>query len=58
MANIIGIVGASGTGKSTALRTLDPKTTFIVNVQGKPLPFKDSSQLYSTEKKNIATLDK
>jgi hypothetical protein len=36
------IYGDSGTGKSTAIRTLDPKTTAIVNVLGKPFPFPGS----------------
>jgi hypothetical protein len=40
MSESILILGESGTGKSTAIRTLDPKCTFIVNVIGKPLPFR------------------
>lgn len=40
MSELIGLVGESGTGKSTAIRTLDPKKTAIVNCVGKPLPFK------------------
>lgn len=38
MAELIGIVGNSGSGKSTSLRNLDPKTTFIINVAGECLP--------------------
>lgn len=34
------IYGESGTGKSTSLRNMDPKTTFIISTTGKPLPFK------------------
>ena len=34
------IIGESGTGKSTSIRTLPPKETFIINVINKPLPFK------------------
>jgi len=34
------IIGESGSGKSTAIRTLNPKETFIINVLDKPLPFK------------------
>lgn len=34
------IYGESGTGKSTSLRNLDPKTTFIISTTGKPLPFR------------------
>jgi len=40
MAKRVLIIGGSGTGKSTSIRTLDPKTTFIINVEGKDLPFK------------------
>ncbi len=32
---LIAIVGPSGTGKSTSIRTLDPKETFIINVARK-----------------------
>tara|TARA_R100000656_G_C3880459_1_gene114292 strand:+ start:61 stop:396 length:336 start_codon:yes stop_codon:yes gene_type:complete len=38
MSELIGIVGESGTGKSTALRTLDPKETLIISCIGKPVP--------------------
>ena len=37
---LIAIGGHSGTGKSTSIRTLDPKTTFIIQIIPKPLPFK------------------
>lgn len=40
MSNAILILGDSGTGKSTSLRNLDPKQTFIINVLDKPLPFR------------------
>ena len=40
MAKLIGIVGASGQGKSTSIRTLNPEETFIINVAGKDLPFR------------------
>lgn len=40
MTNTILIIGESGSGKSTSIRTLDPTTTFIINVIDKPLPFK------------------
>lgn len=46
MSQLIGICGPSGTGKSTALRTLNPKETFIINPTGKALPFKGSKGLY------------
>lgn len=40
------IIGESGTGKSTSIRTLPPSETFIINVMGKALPFKGSNSLY------------
>lgn len=46
MSNTILIMGASGTGKSTSLRTLNPKTTFIISVLDKPLPFKGFKKNY------------
>ena len=46
MSNAILILGESGTGKSTSIRTLNPDETFIVNVIGKPLPFKGAKSKY------------
>ena len=48
MSNLISIVGNSGSGKSTSLRTLNPKETFIINVASKPLPFKGWRSNYIT----------
>ena len=40
MAIFAGIIGDTGTGKSSSIRTLDPKTTIVINVvKNKPLPF-------------------
>jgi len=41
------ILGQSGTGKSTAARNLSPKSTFIINVAKKPLPFKGWKSAYT-----------
>ena len=46
MAELIGIVGNSGSGKSTSLRNLNPESTFIINVAGKPLPIKGYKKNY------------
>jgi len=51
MAQSILIIGASGTGKSTSLRNLDPKSTFIINVLGKPLPFRGFFKQYTLASK-------
>ena len=40
MAQSVLIIADSGTGKSTSIRKLDPKETFIINIANKPLPFK------------------
>lgn len=57
MANVIMLLGKSGTGKSTSIKTLDPKDTIVINVLGKRLPFKGSSSLYNKENKNLFRLD-
>ena len=57
MANVVMLLGKSGTGKSTSIKTLNPEETVIVNVLGKKLPFKGSGALYNTEKKNLFRID-
>ena len=47
MAYNVLIIGKSGTGKSTSIRTLDPKETFIIQVVNKPLPFKGAKKNYT-----------
>jgi hypothetical protein len=54
---LIGIVGATGTGKSTSIKHLDPKETYIINVAKKELPFKGADKLYNTENKNYKEVD-
>lgn len=56
MANLIGVVGSPGTGKSTSLRNLNPTETYVINVLNKPLPFKGSGNLYNIKKKNMAPI--
>lgn len=57
MANCCIILGKSGTGKSTSIKTLDPKETIVINVLGKRLPFKGSGSLYNKENKNHFIVD-
>ena len=52
MSKLVAVVGESGTGKSTSIKHLDPKETYIINVAGKELPFKGSGKLYNRENKN------
>lgn len=46
MANLVLIIGESGTGKSTSIKTLKPEETFIIQVINKILPFKNSMKNY------------
>lgn len=57
MANIVMLLGKSGTGKSTSIKTLDPKETVVLNVLKKRLPFKGSQSLYNMEAKNLFNVD-
>jgi len=54
---LIGIVGETGTGKSTAIKHLNPEETYIINVAKKELPFKGSEKLYNAENKNYKEVD-
>ena len=54
---LVGIVGATGTGKSTAIKHLNPEETYIINVAKKELPFKGSEKLYNTENKNYKEIE-
>lgn len=55
MANTIAVVAKSGAGKSTSygnipelsIKGLDPKETFIINIMGKPLPFRGWKAQYT-----------
>lgn len=58
MSNLIVVLGESGTGKSSSIRTLNPQETFIINVLNKPLPFRGYKKLYSVEKNNYLESDK
>lgn len=54
---LIGVVGATGTGKSTSIKYLDPKSTYIINTAKKELPFKGSQKLYNVDSKNYKEVD-
>ena len=43
------VYGQSGTGKSTSLRNFKPEDVCIVNVSGKPLPFKNKHKTFNTD---------
>ena len=52
MSTSILIIGESGTGKSTAIRSLDPTSTFIISILDKPLPFKGWKKQYKQYKQD------
>ena len=57
MAKVIGLMGESGSGKTTSLRNLDPKTTFYFDCDKKGLNWKGWRKQYSTENKNYICSD-
>jgi hypothetical protein len=52
MAQLVFIVGVSGSGKSTSGRNLNPETTAIINSDQKALPFKKFNESYNVKKGN------
>ena len=54
---LIGVVGQTGTGKSTSIKHLNPAETYIINVAKKELPFKGAEKLYNAELKNYKEVD-
>jgi len=52
MATTIGIMGESGSGKTTSLRNLDPSSTFIIDCDGKGLSWRGWRKQYGEDKKN------
>lgn len=57
MARVIGVMGESGSGKTTAMRNLDPKTTFYIDCDKKGLNWKGWRNQYSEDKKNYFKSD-
>lgn len=58
MSKVICIMGESGSGKTTAMRNLDPKTTYYIDCDKKGLSWKGWRGQYNTDNKNfIATRD-
>ncbi len=52
MSKVICIAGESGSGKTTSLRNLDPKSTYIVDSDRKGLSWKGWKSQYNLEAKN------
>ena len=57
MAKVIGIMGESGSGKTTSMRNLDPNTTFYFDCDKKGLNWKGWRDMYNTERKNYVSTD-
>lgn len=60
MAVLVMIYGQSGTGKSTSLRNFADDEVAVINVSGKPLPFRNKLKTYDTDSyaKISSALDK
>ena len=52
MSKLICIMGESGSGKTTSMRTLDPAITYYIDSDGKGLAWKGWRSQYSVEKRN------
>lgn len=57
MAKVIGVMGESGAGKTTAMRNLPPDETFYCDCDRKGLNWKGWREQYSVEKKNYWSSD-
>lgn len=57
MSRVIGVMGESGSGKTTAMRNLPADETFYIDCDKKGLNWKGWRQQYSTEKKNYWASD-
>lgn len=53
MARLICVMGESGSGKTTAMRNLDPESTYYIDCDGKGLSWKGWRSQYNVEKKNF-----
>lgn len=57
MAKVIGVMGESGSGKTTAMRNLDPKETFYIDCDKKGLNWKGWRSQYNVDNKNYWSSD-
>ena len=58
MSTVIGVMGESGSGKTTAMRNLPPEQTFYCDCDRKGLNWRGWKKQYSEEKKNYWKTDK
>ena len=52
MARVIGVIGESGSGKTTSCRNLDPATTYYIDCDKKGLSWKGWREQYNLQNKN------
>ena len=57
MSRVLGCMGESGSGKTTAMRNLPPKETFYIDCDKKGLNWKGWRKQYSVENKNYFATD-
>lgn len=57
MSKIIAVMGESGSGKTTSMRNLDPKTTMYIDCDKKGLSWKGWREQYNKENKNYIVSD-
>lgn len=57
MSKVIGIMGESGSGKTTSMRNLDPKQTVYIDCDKKGLSWKGWKDQYNSKNKNYIKTD-
>lgn len=57
MSRVIGVMGESGSGKTTAMRNLPPKETFYMDCDKKGMNWKGWRKQYNIENRNYAKTD-
>jgi adenylate kinase family enzyme len=57
MAKVIGVMGESGAGKTTAMQNLDPSVTYYFDCDKKGLNWRGWRKQYNTERKNFCVSD-
>ena len=58
MGKSVVVLGDTGSGKSSSIENLDPKSTLVISViKGKDLPFRGSRKVWNRENKNLVSFD-
>ena len=57
MAKVIGVMGESGSGKTTSMRNLNPSTTFYIDCDKKGMSWKGWREQYAFDKHNYMATD-